>query len=100
MSIARRILLSLVLFATTALLGACLPGGGHARAPIPQALIPAGAPATVVRARRSGHPRTFVIRLKLLAKRNPTAMKNTAATPPAVVPTPGRQLLRTLIAPR
>ena len=46
MSIARRILLSLVLSATTALLGACLPGGGNARAPIPQALIPAGAPAT------------------------------------------------------
>ena len=46
MSIARRSLLSLVLFATTALLGACLPGGGNARAPIPQALIPAGAPAT------------------------------------------------------
>ena len=46
MSIARRILLSLVLLATTALLGACLPGGGNARAPIPQALIPAGTPAT------------------------------------------------------
>lgn len=46
MSIARRILLSLVLFTTTVLLGACLPGGGNARAPIPQALIPAGAPAT------------------------------------------------------
>jgi pimeloyl-ACP methyl ester carboxylesterase len=38
--------LLLLLFVATAMLGACLPGGGDARAPIPQALVPADGPAT------------------------------------------------------
>lgn len=46
MSIARRILRIGGLFLLAAGLAACLPGGGNARAPIPQALVPAPGPAT------------------------------------------------------
>lgn len=46
MTLAARARLFSVLVALTVPLSACLPGGGDARAPIPQALVPAAGPAT------------------------------------------------------